>query len=95
MLAPNFFKYEAWPGVLLTAILFSFLKLSNSNLFIKFPSSIDNVSVSVYNILGVLVYKNQLESMKPIHIETFSNGLYVLTIYVDNKKTMTFKFIKK
>jgi serine protease AprX len=67
----------------------------HSNLFIKFPSSIDNVSVSVYNILGVLVYKNQLESMKPIHIETFSNGLYVLTIYVDNKKTMTFKFIKK
>ena len=67
----------------------------HSNLFIKFPNAIKAVSVSIHNILGVLVYENQLESMKPINTEALPKGLYILTIHMDTQKTMTFKLIKE
>ena len=68
---------------------------AKSNFFVKFSESLENVQLSIHNVLGQLVYKNQLQSMKLISIETFSKGLYILTIHVENQKSMTFKFIKE
>jgi len=67
----------------------------HSNLFIKFPIVTEAVSVSIHNILGVLVYEDELESMRPIHTEALSKGLYLLTIHIENQKSIPFKLIKK
>jgi len=66
-----------------------------SDLFIKFSDSIETISVSIHNVLGQLVYKNQVKSMNPINTEAFSKGLYLLTIHTENQQSITFKLIKE
>ena len=41
---------------------------ATSNLFIKYPDSIPTARVAIHNVLGQLVYENQLESMQPVHV---------------------------
>jgi hypothetical protein len=68
---------------------------AHSNLFVKFLDSSQDVQLSIHNVLGQLMYENQIQSMKPVRIETFSKGLYVLTIQVGNDKPVSFKLIKE
>ena len=68
---------------------------AKSNLFVKFSVPLENVKVSIHNVLGQLVYDNSLQSMQPINIEALSKGLYVLTIYINSKNSITFKLIKE
>ena len=68
---------------------------AKSNLFVKFSVPLENVKVSIHNVLGQLVYDNSLQSMQPINIEAWSKRLYVLQIYNNSKKSMTFKLIKE
>ena len=67
----------------------------HSEFFIKLPYTTDSIFISIHNVLGVLVYENQVESMQPISMETFSKGLYLLTIHTENQKSITFKLIKE
>jgi hypothetical protein len=68
---------------------------AHSNLFVKFSELIGNVKLTIHNVLGQLMYENQVERMKPIHIEAFSKGLYLVTIHRENHKSITFKLIKE
>lgn len=68
---------------------------AHSTLFVKFSEFIGNVKLTIHNVLGQLMYENQVESMKPIHIEAFAKGLYLVTINRENHKSITFKLIKE
>lgn len=67
----------------------------HSEFFIKSPDTVERIYISIHNVLGVLVYENQVERMQPIHMDAFSKGLYLLTIHTENQKPKTFKLIKE
>ena len=66
-----------------------------SEFFIKSPDTVERISITIHNVLGVLVYENQVERMQPIRMEAFSKGLYLLTVHTKNQKPKTFKLIKE
>ncbi len=65
-------------------------------LYIVFTENTENIKLELYNILGKqVIYKTIYKNEPSINLESLSSGIYIVRLQADNKKSKTFKLIKK
>jgi hypothetical protein len=75
---------QAWPNPV------------RNNLFIQIDGkTINDISYQVFDLNGHLIERNSIYSMKAIiNMKLYTSGIYIVSVFYSNKKSVNFKIIK-